>query len=90
MTEAMRVHLRLSSTLPSRRHEWVAPNLTVEQGCKRSENEEAALKRELRECEANGMSRREMREKYRLGDRTIQKLLGPGKQGRPLGWKKPK
>jgi len=84
VTPPQAAHLRLMSKLPVRTHRWTAPAM-VEQGCKRNEEEQASLKSLLRNLEAQGKSRREMRLELRLGDKTIQRLLGPGKQGWPKG-----
>lgn len=74
MSPALAAHLRLSTELPSRFHTWTPTGRAV--GHKRSKLENDVLRRKLKEMEAEGRSRDEMRAAFGLGGKTIVKLLG--------------
>lgn len=78
--EALAVHLRLSSELPSRRHEWQPINAPIPWGNgiknQRTPKEKAAMRARLLEMQAQGRTRREMREEFGCTGRTILLLIG--------------
>lgn len=75
--EARAAHLRLSSTLPSRRHEWQCAETRVAWGHKRTPKQIDSITKELKEMEAAGMTRKQMRDATGCTYRTIGRLLGP-------------
>jgi hypothetical protein len=76
--EARAAHLRLSTTLPSRRHEWQCGETRVEWGHKRTPSQREAMAKELKEMQAAGMTRKQMRDASGCTYRTIGRLLaGP-------------
>lgn len=72
--EQRRVHLRLISTLTVRSHFW-EPTTTV-WGFKRTHDQDAALGAKLRQLEAAGYNRNDMKIKIGCSCQTIIKHLG--------------
>lgn len=77
MTQAQIAHLKLMAELreKTRTHEWQPCG--IEQGYKRTPEEDAELRKRLRDMEARGLTRRQMAYECGCTNKTIAKNLGP-------------
>jgi DNA invertase Pin-like site-specific DNA recombinase len=77
MTRAQAAHLNLMAALreKTRTHEWQPYG--IEQGHKRTPEEDAELRKRLREMEAKGLTRRQMASECGCTHRTVRNHLGP-------------
>jgi hypothetical protein len=71
-------HLRLSSTLPSRRHEWTPVRGIW--GIKRTQEQNDELRAKLLEARAQGRTREQMKATFNISQHTIDKLIGKNKK----------
>lgn len=73
-TPAQRAAFRLASSLPKKTHHW-QPTI-VQWGIKRTAAERDQLATQLREAEAAGMTRQQMKAAFRISQHTIEDILG--------------
>jgi hypothetical protein len=77
MRQAQLAHLKLMAEFRerTRTHEWQPYG--IEQGHKRTPEEDAELRKRLQEMELKGLTRRQMASECGCTHRTVQNHLGP-------------